>query len=323
MPSAKFSVVPKTTTGARLLVAIEHALRRGRPAGAELDVDELNRRGLLLDRPRVRDVQVGTLEQLAELGAAREAVMPKRWTKIVLGPIARIESRSDWSNPRMSAVMPTIDVMPMTTPSTVSAERILLVRTVSIAITTTSARRLARNSHQVVTPSSLFPQGLDRIEAGRAHGRVDAEEQSDQRGDPDAERDGPGLIDAGIGVNRAIAAAMPEPNAVPTTPPNIESTTDSVSICAMMSDRRAPSALRRPISRVRSVTTISMMFMMTMPPTTSDRPTTPRSTAKMPLVAGVVDVEDRVGREHAEVVRLLRLQAARAPQRQRRFVHRL
>ena len=53
----------------------------------------------------------------------------------------------------------------------------------------------------------------------------------------------------------------------------------------MMSDRRAPSALRRPISRVRSVTTISMMFMMTMPPTTSDRPTTPISTAKMPLVA--------------------------------------
>ena len=38
----------------------------------------------------------------------------------------------------------------------------------------------------------------------------------------------------------------------------------------MMSERRAPSALRRPISRVRSLTTISMMFMMTMPPTTSD-----------------------------------------------------
>jgi len=28
-----------------------------------------------------------------------------------------------------------------------------------------------------------------------------------------------------------------------------------------------------------------MMFMMTMPPTTSDKPTTPTSTAKMPLVA--------------------------------------
>ena len=72
---------------------------------------------------------------------------------------------------------------------------------------------------------------------------------------------------------------------VPITPPKIDSTTDSVSICVMMSALRAPSALRSPISRVRSLTTISMMFMMTMPPTTSERPTTPMSTAKMPLVA--------------------------------------
>ena len=69
-----------------------------------------------------------------------------------------------------------------------------------------------------------------------------------------------------------------------------------------MSRRLAPSALRRPISRVRSLTTISMMFMITMPPTTSDSATTPTSTAKMPLVAVLVDVEERVGREHAEVV---------------------
>ena len=72
---------------------------------------------------------------------------------------------------------------------------------------------------------------------------------------------------------------------VPMTPPNIDSTTDSVSICDMISDRRAPSAFLSPISRVRSVTTISMMFMITMPPTTSERPTTPISTAKIPLVA--------------------------------------
>ena len=35
----------------------------------------------------------------------------------------------------------------------------------------------------------------------------------------------------------------------------------------MMSRRRAPSALRMPISRVRSVTETSMMFMIPMPPT--------------------------------------------------------
>ena len=37
-----------------------------------------------------------------------------------------------------------------------------------------------------------------------------------------------------------------------------------------MSRRLAPSARRMPISRVRSVTVASMMFMMPMPPTTSD-----------------------------------------------------
>ena len=38
----------------------------------------------------------------------------------------------------------------------------------------------------------------------------------------------------------------------------------------MTSPWRAPSALRMPISRVRSVTLTSMMFMITMPPTTSE-----------------------------------------------------
>ncbi len=40
--------------------------------------------------------------------------------------------------------------------------------------------------------------------------------------------------------------------------------------CAVMSPRRAPSALRRPISRMRSVTLVSIMFMMPMPPTNSE-----------------------------------------------------
>ena len=39
----------------------------------------------------------------------------------------------------------------------------------------------------------------------------------------------------------------------------------------------APSALRRPISRVRSVTETSMMFMTPMPPTSSDRAAMPVS----------------------------------------------
>ena len=51
-----------------------------------------------------------------------------------------------------------------------------------------------------------------------------------------------------------------------------------------MSRRRAPSALRMPISRVRSVTDTSMMFMITMPPTSSEIAATPIVTTKMPPV---------------------------------------
>ena len=76
--------------------------------------------------------------------------------------------------------------------------------------------------------------------------------------------------------------AAVNPSAVPTTPPSVDSAIDSIRNCQTMSLRRAPSALRRPISAVRSLTTISMMFMITMPPTTSDSATTPISTPKIP-----------------------------------------
>ena len=46
--------------------------------------------------------------------------------------------------------------------------------------------------------------------------------------------------------------------------------------------RRAPTARRMPISRVRSVTETSMMFMMPTPPTTSDTlATAPRSSVRV------------------------------------------
>ena len=40
--------------------------------------------------------------------------------------------------------------------------------------------------------------------------------------------------------------------------------------CVSTSEPRAPIARRMPISRVRSVTDTSMMFMMPMPPTSSE-----------------------------------------------------
>ncbi len=58
----------------------------------------------------------------------------------------------------------------------------------------------------------------------------------------------------------------PYPSALPTTPPSVASTSASSRNCSRMSISRAPMAIRMPISRVRSVTLTSMMFMTPMPP---------------------------------------------------------
>ena len=65
---------------------------------------------------------------------------------MVLAPACRTDSASPSLNPRMSEVIPTIEVMPMTTPSTVNAERILLERSVSNDMATISASRPARKT---------------------------------------------------------------------------------------------------------------------------------------------------------------------------------
>ena len=54
---------------------------------------------------------------------------------------------------------------------------------------------------------------------------------------------------------------------MPTTPPSDASTAASVRNWRCTSRSSAPTARRMPISRVRSVTDTSMMFMMPMPPT--------------------------------------------------------
>ncbi len=63
---------------------------------------------------------------------------------IVFGPTCRNRSLNDSSKPRMSAVMLTIDVIPMTTPRIVNAERSLFARSVSSAITRISVSRPVR-----------------------------------------------------------------------------------------------------------------------------------------------------------------------------------
>ena len=54
---------------------------------------------------------------------------------------------------------------------------------------------------------------------------------------------------------------------MPITPPKTDSTTASIRNCAKTCPPLAPTASRMPISRVRSVTDTSMMFMIPMPPT--------------------------------------------------------
>ena len=54
---------------------------------------------------------------------------------------------------------------------------------------------------------------------------------------------------------------------MPSTPPIIDSVIASTRNCFRISVPRAPTAILNPISRVRSVTLTSMMFMMPMPPT--------------------------------------------------------
>ena len=91
--------------------------------------------------------------------------------------------------------------------------------------------------------------------------------------------------------------------------------------CRRISRCRAPTASRNPISRVRSVTETSMMFMIPMPPTASETPATAasRSASVRALASRVAAMSARL--RIGEIVVLARLQAvALAQQRLRVFL---
>src|SRR5512138_859644 len=67
--------------------------------------------------------------------------------------------------------------------------------------------------------------------------------------------------------NRENTLPTPQEQTMPISPPSRQTSTDSMRNCCMMSSCRAPTAIRMPISKVRSVTDTSMMFMTPMPPT--------------------------------------------------------
>ena len=85
---------------------------------------------------------------------------PKRCTKIVFGPSVLIIASNESSNPRMIDVIPTIDVMPMTTPRTVSADRILLARIVPSAITIVSSEERDTDRARLL----FLPKRFDRVQ---------------------------------------------------------------------------------------------------------------------------------------------------------------
>ena len=63
---------------------------------------------------------------------------------------------------------------------------------------------------------------------------------------------------------------IPKANRMPINPPMIQIRTASIRNCCSTLLLRAPTAIRIPISRVRSVTETSMMFITPIPPTSSD-----------------------------------------------------
>src|SRR5439155_3918654 len=79
----------------------------------------------------------------------------------------------------------------------------------------------------------------------------------------------------------AIRFETPIPSVSPITPPTVASTTASVRNWKRMSRPRPPTAMRMPISRVRSVTETSITLAIPMPPTMSEIAATASSSVAM------------------------------------------
>src|SRR5204863_90994 len=90
--------------------------------------------------------------------------------------------------------------------------------------------------------------------------------------------DGDGGTLGGSGDSALITKVKRIPATIPKVAPTVAMAVDSARNWRNTSARRAPSDFRSPISRVRSATAMSMMFMITIPPITSDTITMPGMT---------------------------------------------
>jgi hypothetical protein len=139
------------------------------------------------------------------------------------------------------------------------------------------------------------PQRFDRVEAGGAAGGVVAEEDPDRGRERDSDRDcvprDPRRPFDEIRDRARPADAQGDPS----RPPAIPRTTASARNCRSTSRARAPTAMRSPISRVRSVTDTSMMFMIPTPPTSSETEATLASSTSIVLADAAIASAISVG----------------------------
>ena len=108
---------------------------------------------------------------------------------------------------------------------------------------------------------------------------------------------------------RWTAQPIALPSTMPSTPPSEVRNAASIRNWNRISARRAPSALRTPISRVRSVTEIDMIAITPMPPTISAIDEMTISAKNVALADLIPQLQERLLRRDVEVVRLVELAA--------------
>ena len=126
----------------------------------------------------------------------------------------------------------------------------------------------------------FISQSIDGIERRRLLGGIKAEEDADGEAHAERQEDGTGGND-GFEIRKKPTSRTPHPASTPIIPPRRLRVMASMRNWSLMATGCAPTAMRMPISRVRSVTLTSMMFMMPMPPTTSDMPAIAPSSSVM------------------------------------------
>ena len=161
-----------------------------------------------------------------------------------------------------------------------------LVQTVAFRMRATARQSKDKGQgaavHASAKPERLFmPESLNRVQPsgfdGRDHPEADTDEPAKPKEMPIAHSGMCARSSLTCGI-LAMAMVSNWPKPMPTSPPKKHSVTDSIMNCVRMAERLAPTALRRPISRVRSETETSMMFMMPTPPTSREMPTMPPAT---------------------------------------------